>query len=220
MARPREHRRQAGRAGCGGVASVSTLPGPGFINLRLAVNSGMSARGDRCAAGWLRRYGRRAPSGGGVAVNVDMSRPIRPGRCMSAMAAARWSAMPCRTCSPFAGFTVTREYYVNDAGAQVDVLARSGLSALSRGTGRGHRQNLPRASIPAIISSRSAQRSPAQYKGADKAARGRMAPRRSCQGDRDDDGDGACRPRRAQYRPRRVLFGALDGRRRHRPCGR
>ena len=29
------------------------------------------------------------------------------------------------TCSAFAGFAVTREYYINDAGAQVDALARS-----------------------------------------------------------------------------------------------
>ena len=28
-------------------------------------------------------------------------------------------------CSAIAGFKVTREYYINDAGAQVDVLARS-----------------------------------------------------------------------------------------------
>jgi arginyl-tRNA synthetase len=28
-------------------------------------------------------------------------------------------------CWPFAGFDVTREYYINDGGAQVDVLARS-----------------------------------------------------------------------------------------------
>src|SRR6188508_2331117 len=36
----------------------------------------------------------------------NTSRPIRPGRCTSAIA-------------------VTREYYINDAGGQVDVLARS-----------------------------------------------------------------------------------------------
>ena len=30
-----------------------------------------------------------------------------------------------RTCSAFAGYEVTREYYINDAGAQVDALARS-----------------------------------------------------------------------------------------------
>ena len=33
--------------------------------------------------------------------------------------------MRCAACCDFAGFDVTREYYINDAGAQVDVLARS-----------------------------------------------------------------------------------------------
>ncbi len=44
---------------------------------------------------------------------------------MSAIAAARCSATRSPTCSTFAGYEVTREYYINDAGAQVDVLARS-----------------------------------------------------------------------------------------------
>ena len=44
---------------------------------------------------------------------------------MSAIAAARSSAMRWPSFSSVAGFAVTREYYINDAGAQVDVLARS-----------------------------------------------------------------------------------------------
>ena len=44
---------------------------------------------------------------------------------MSATAAARCSATRSPICSAFAGYDVTREYYINDAGAQVDVLARS-----------------------------------------------------------------------------------------------
>ena len=44
---------------------------------------------------------------------------------MSAIAAARCSAMRCASLLQFAGYDVTREYYINDAGAQVDVLARS-----------------------------------------------------------------------------------------------
>ena len=39
----------------------------------------------------------------------------------------------------FAGHKVTREYYINDAGAQVDVLARSAYPALPRGARRRHR---------------------------------------------------------------------------------
>ena len=55
----------------------------------------------------------------------NMSRPIRPGRCMSAMAAARWSATRWPRCSPRPASRSAREYYINDAGAQVDALARS-----------------------------------------------------------------------------------------------
>ncbi len=44
---------------------------------------------------------------------------------MSAIAGARCSATRCASLLQFAGYDVTREYYINDAGAQVDVLARS-----------------------------------------------------------------------------------------------
>ncbi len=44
---------------------------------------------------------------------------------MSAIAAARSSATRSPISSRSAGYEVTREYYINDAGAQVDVLARS-----------------------------------------------------------------------------------------------
>ena len=36
----------------------------------------------------------------------------------------------------FAGYDVTREYYINDAGAQVDVLGALGVPALPRGARR------------------------------------------------------------------------------------
>ena len=44
----------------------------------------------------------------------------------------------------FAGYDVTREYYINDAGAQVDVLAL-GVPALPRGARREHRRDSGRA---------------------------------------------------------------------------
>ena len=55
----------------------------------------------------------------------NMSRPTRPGRCTWAIAAARWSATALASLLEAAGFRVTKEYYVNDAGGQVDTLARS-----------------------------------------------------------------------------------------------
>ena len=41
------------------------------------------------------------------------------------MRAARRSGTRCATCLIFAGYEVTREYYINDAGNQVDNLAKS-----------------------------------------------------------------------------------------------
>ncbi len=52
-------------------------------------------------------------------------RPTRRGPCTSATAAARCSATRLSNLLAFAGYAVTREYYINDAGAQVDALARS-----------------------------------------------------------------------------------------------
>ena len=49
--------------------------------------------------------------------------PIRPARCISAIAAAPWWATRSPTCWPRPGIDVTKEYYINDAGAQVTALA-------------------------------------------------------------------------------------------------
>ena len=59
----------------------------------------------------------------------------------------------------FTGFAVTREYYVNDAGAQVDALARSAYLRYREALGEDIGE-IPEGSIPAIISSPSAKRSP------------------------------------------------------------
>ncbi len=48
-----------------------------------------------------------------------------------------------------AGFEVTREYYINDAGAQVDALARSAHLRYREALGEDDRRRSPRASIPA-----------------------------------------------------------------------
>ena len=50
-----------------------------------------------------------------------------------------------------AGYGVTREYYINDAGAQVDVLARSAYLRYREALGRDDRGHSRRASIPATI---------------------------------------------------------------------
>ena len=50
----------------------------------------------------------------------------------------------------FAGHEVTREYYINDAGAQVDVLARSAYLRYREALGEDDRR-FPKGFIPAII---------------------------------------------------------------------
>jgi arginyl-tRNA synthetase len=98
------------------------IAGPGFINLTLArafwpsVLRMVLEQGDA--------YGRSA-IGKGQAVNVEYvsanpTGPMHVGHCRGAVFGDALANL-----LAFAGFAVTREYYVNDAGAQVDVLARS-----------------------------------------------------------------------------------------------
>ncbi len=103
------------------VASVD-VAGPGFLNLRLkpVVWQGLV----RAVLGQGAVYG-RADIGAGQKVNVEFvsanpTGPMHVGHVRGAVvgdALARLLA--------FAGYDVTREYYINDGGAQVDVLARS-----------------------------------------------------------------------------------------------
>ncbi len=88
----------------------------------------------------------------------NMSRPIQPVRCMSAIAAARCLATRSPALLAFTGFNVTREYYINDAGTQVDQARALRLSALPRSARRGHRRHSGRDFIRATISNRSARR--------------------------------------------------------------
>ena len=71
-----------------------------------------------------RTYG-RSDVGGGQPVNVEYvsanpTGPMHVGHCRGAVFGDALANL-----LAFAGFAVTREYYINDAGAQVDVLARS-----------------------------------------------------------------------------------------------
>ena len=69
-------------------------------------------------------YGRSA-IGGGEAVNVEYvsANPTGPMHVGHTRGAVFGDALA--NLLAFAGWAVTREYYINDAGAQVDVLARS-----------------------------------------------------------------------------------------------
>jgi arginyl-tRNA synthetase len=104
------------------IVSKVEVAGPGFINLTLKASAWSGAlRAVLCAGA---DYG-RSSVGAGAPVNVEYvsanpTGPMHVGHCRGAVFGDALA-----TLLGAAGFDVTREYYVNDAGAQVDVLARS-----------------------------------------------------------------------------------------------
>jgi len=103
------------------IASVD-VAGPGFINLTLKASVWSDALCTVLREG--DRYGRSA-IGAAEKVNVEYvsanpTGPMHVGHCRGAVFGDALVSL-----LQFAGYDVTREYYVNDAGAQVDVLARS-----------------------------------------------------------------------------------------------
>jgi arginyl-tRNA synthetase len=103
------------------VAKVE-VAGPGFINLTLQPAAWIDALRAVLAAG--ADYG-RSGAGRGVPVNVEYvsANPTGPMHVGHGRGAVFGDALA--NLLAFTGFAVTREYYINDAGAQVDVLARS-----------------------------------------------------------------------------------------------
>jgi arginyl-tRNA synthetase len=98
------------------------IAGPGFINLRLKASVWPEVLRTVLSEGAA--YG-RSRIGRGEAINVEYvsanpTGPMHVGHCRGAVFGDALASL-----LDFAGFKVTREYYVNDAGAQVDVLARS-----------------------------------------------------------------------------------------------
>jgi arginyl-tRNA synthetase len=100
------------------------VAGPGFLNITLT-----DAYWQRLVATILSegpRYG-RSEDGAGARVNVEYvsanpTGPMHVGHCRGAVLGDALANL-----LAFTGYDVTREYYVNDAGGQVDVLARSAL---------------------------------------------------------------------------------------------
>jgi arginyl-tRNA synthetase len=103
------------------VASVD-VAGPGFINLTLKPAAWIAAL--RAAVRLGADYG-RSDIGAGAAVNVEFvsTNPTGPMHVGHGRGAVFGDALA--SLLAVAGFKVTREYYINDAGAQVDTLARS-----------------------------------------------------------------------------------------------
>ena len=103
------------------VASAD-VAGPGFINLTLKAGAWIDAL--RSAVRLGSEYG-SSDLGGGVPVNVEYvsANPTGPMHVGHGRGAVFGDALA--NLLAFTGYKVTREYYVNDAGAQVDVLAHS-----------------------------------------------------------------------------------------------
>src|SRR5438874_4874129 len=104
------------------LVAKAEVAGPGFINLTLKPKAWIGALRAVLAAG--ANYG-RSNVGGGSPVNVEYvsanpTGPMHVGHCRGAVFGDALANL-----LAFAGFNVTREYYINDAGAQVDALARS-----------------------------------------------------------------------------------------------
>ena len=98
------------------------VAGPGFLNLRLAPEVWQGVLAAVLEEG--ADFG-RSDMGQGQRVNVEFvsanpTGPLHVGHTRGAVFGERLAAL-----LDFAGHEVTREYYINDGGAQVDVLARS-----------------------------------------------------------------------------------------------
>jgi arginyl-tRNA synthetase len=103
------------------IAEV-TVAGPGFINLRLPSEAWLGVIGVALAEG--ADFG-RSTMGAGARVNVEYvsanpTGPLHVGHTRGAVFGDALASL-----LDFAGYDVTREYYINDGGAQVDALARS-----------------------------------------------------------------------------------------------
>ena len=100
----------------------ANIAGPGFINLR--VDDTTWRREIAAIAALGSAYGRSA-LGDDKRVNIEYvsanpTGPMHMGHCRGAVVGDALAGL-----LEFAGYEVTREYYVNDAGSQVDTLARS-----------------------------------------------------------------------------------------------
>ncbi|MES0027998.1 arginine--tRNA ligase [Mesorhizobium sp. M0040] len=102
--------------------AAAEIAGPGFVNLRL--KDGFWQAHLTALLGEGRNYG-RSTIGGGKKTNVEYvsanpTGPMHVGHCRGAVVGDALANL-----MAFAGYDVTKEYVINDAGSQIDVLGRS-----------------------------------------------------------------------------------------------
>ncbi|MBO6725527.1 MAG: arginine--tRNA ligase [Rhizobiaceae bacterium] len=105
------------------IAEVG-VAGPGFINMRFSAGFWQARLTEMLAAAG--GFG-RSDMGAGRKVNVEYvsanpTGPMHVGHCRGAVVGDALANV-----LAFAGYDVTKEYYINDAGVQIDVLAKSVL---------------------------------------------------------------------------------------------
>ncbi|MDB6453152.1 arginine--tRNA ligase [Falsirhodobacter sp. 20TX0035] len=113
--------------------AAAEVAGPGFLNLRLKANVWQ-----RLVGAVLSQQGEfgRSAMGQGQKVNVEFvsanpTGPMHVGHTRGAVVGDALAKL-----LAFAGYDVTREYYINDGGAQVDVLARSAYERYREANGQ------------------------------------------------------------------------------------
>ncbi|WP_457150641.1 arginine--tRNA ligase [Mesorhizobium sp. P5_C1] len=104
--------------------AAAEVAGPGFVNLRL--RDGFWQAHLTTLLGEGRNYG-RSTVGGGRKTNVEYvsanpTGPMHVGHCRGAVVGDALANL-----MAFAGYDVTKEYVINDAGSQIDVLGRSAM---------------------------------------------------------------------------------------------
>jgi arginyl-tRNA synthetase len=104
------------------LVAKAEVAGPGFVNITLRPAAWADAL--RAAVRLGSNYG-KIDLGNGTRVNVEYvsanpTGPMHVGHCRGAVFGDALANL-----LAFTGFKVTREYYINDAGVQVDLLARS-----------------------------------------------------------------------------------------------
>ncbi len=112
----------AGKLRADPLIAKAEVAGPGFINLTLKPEAWLNALRQVLQQG--RDFGRSA-IGAREKINVEYvsanpTGPMHIGHCRGAVFGDALASL-----LTFTGHDVTREYYINDAGAQVDMLARS-----------------------------------------------------------------------------------------------
>ncbi len=109
------------------------VAGPGFLNLRLAPSAWHRVL---AAVLELKSNFGKSDLGGGKKVNVEFvsANPTGPMHVGHTRGAVFGDALA--SLLDYCGFAVTREYYINDAGSQVDVLARSAFLRYEQALGK------------------------------------------------------------------------------------